>query len=69
MGFRVSFYFFALFRCTPAAATGFFLTDTLCMSSEPFGQVSNGFKRGFGPSELKLWLQTDDAAGVVARWF
>jgi two-component system, NtrC family, response regulator HydG len=26
-------------------------------------------KRGSGPSELKLWLQTDDAAGVVARWF
>ena len=25
-----------------------------CMSSEPFGQVSNGFKRGSGPSELKL---------------
>jgi hypothetical protein len=40
-----------------------------CMSSEPFGQVSNRFKRGSGPSEMKLWLQTDDAAGVVARWF
>jgi hypothetical protein len=40
-----------------------------CMSSEPFGQVSNRFKRGSGPSELKLWLQNDDAAGVVARWF
>ena len=40
-----------------------------CMSSEPLGQVSNGFKRGSGPSELKLWLQTDGAAGVVARWF
>ena len=25
-----------------------------CTSSEPFGQVSNGIKRGFGPSELKL---------------
>jgi hypothetical protein len=23
-----------------------------CMSSEPFGQVGNGFKRGSGPSEL-----------------
>ena len=42
---------------------------TKCMSSEPFGQVSNRFKRGSGSSELKLWLQTDDAAGVVARWF
>src|SRR5690348_11732433 len=42
---------------------------TTCMSSEPFGQVSNRFKRGSGSSELKLWLQTDDAAGVVARWF
>ena len=40
-----------------------------CMSSEPFGQVGNGFKRGSGPSELKLWLQSGDAAGVVARWF
>jgi hypothetical protein len=40
-----------------------------CMSSEPFGQVSNRFKRGSGSSELKLWLRTDDAAGVVARWF
>src|ERR1700738_5088887 len=40
-----------------------------CMSSEPFGQVSNRFKRGSGPSELKLWLRVHDAAGVVARWF
>jgi hypothetical protein len=47
-----------------------FSSDTLyCMSSEPSGQVSNRFKRGSGPSELKLWLQTDDAAGVVVRWF
>ena len=37
-----------------------------CMSSEPFGQVSNGFKRGSGPSELKWWLRMHDAAGVVA---
>src|SRR5271155_5267321 len=41
----------------------------ICTSSEPFGQVSNGFKRGSGPSELKLWLREHDAAGVVARWF
>src|SRR5208283_5897267 len=40
-----------------------------CTSSEPFGQVSNGIKRGSGPSELKLKLQYDGAAGVVARWF
>src|ERR1700730_7893401 len=40
-----------------------------CMSSEPFGQVSNRFKRGSGPSELKLWLRVHDAAGVVAGWF
>jgi hypothetical protein len=40
-----------------------------CMSSEPSGQVSNRFKRGFGPSELKFWLRLPDAAGVVARWF
>jgi hypothetical protein len=40
-----------------------------CTSSEPFGQVSNRFKRGSGPSELNLWLQSGDAAGVVARWF
>jgi hypothetical protein len=39
-----------------------------CMSSEPFGQVSNGFKREYGPSELKFRLQSGDAAGVVARW-
>jgi CBS domain-containing protein len=38
------------------------------MSSEPFGQVSNGFKRECGPSELKFRLQSGDAAGVVARW-
>ena len=40
-----------------------------CRSSEPFGQVSNRFRRRSGPSELKLWLQPDDAAGVAARWF
>ena len=40
-----------------------------CTSSEPFGQVSKGFKRGSGPSELKLRLQVSSAAGVVARWF
>ena len=40
-----------------------------CMSSEPFRQVSNKFKRRSGPSELKLWLQVHDAAGVVARRF
>src|SRR5208282_2530036 len=38
-----------------------------CTSSEPFGQVSNGFKRGSGPSGLNLRLQMHDAAGVVAR--
>src|SRR5271154_478170 len=38
-----------------------------CTSSEPFGQVSNGIKRGSGPSELKLRLQSGDAGGVVAR--
>ena len=27
------------------------------MSSEPFVEVSNGFKRGAGPSELNLWLR------------
>ena len=32
-------------------------TNVDCMSSEPSGQVSNRFKRGFGPSELKLWLR------------
>lgn len=26
----------------------------LCMSSEPFGQVGAGLKRGFGPSGLKF---------------
>jgi hypothetical protein len=45
------------------------LSSLRCMSSEPFGQVSNRFKRGSGPSELKLWLRVHDAAGVVARWF
>src|SRR5271155_1537433 len=40
-----------------------------CTSSGPSGQVSNGFKRGSGPSELKLRLQSGGAAGVVARWF
>jgi hypothetical protein len=39
-----------------------------CMSSEPFGQVSDGFKREFGPSELKFRLQFDGAACDVARW-
>ena len=38
------------------------------MSSEPFGQVSNRFKRGSGPSGLLL-LQLSSAAGVVARRF
>jgi len=28
-----------------------------CTSSEPFGQVSNRFKRGSGPSGLRLRLQ------------
>ena len=41
---------------------------TPCTSSEPFGQVSNGFKRGSGPSGLNLRLQMHGAAGVVARW-
>lgn len=39
-----------------------------CMSSEPFGQVGNGFKRGSGPSELKLRLRFADAAGVAVQW-
>jgi hypothetical protein len=29
----------------------------------------NRFKKGSGPSGLKLWLRVHDAAGVVARWF
>ena len=45
------------------------IEDDDCMSSEPFGQVSNGIKRGSGPSGLKLRLQSGDAAGAVARWF
>ncbi|MGA7872084.1 MAG: hypothetical protein WCA22_14450, partial [Candidatus Binatus sp.] len=35
-----------------------------CTSSEPIGQVGTGIKRGSGPSELNLWLRTNDAAGV-----
>src|SRR5260370_1081448 len=50
------------------AARQRYFSVTACMSSEPFGQVSNRFKRGSGTSELKLWLQNDDAAGVVSRW-
>jgi len=33
MGFRVSFYFFAFFRCAPAAAAGFFLIDPLLLTA------------------------------------
>src|ERR1700730_1804151 len=42
---------------TDCAAMQKISDDTMfkCMSSEPFGQVSNRFKRGSGPSELKLW--------------
>ncbi|MGA7870269.1 MAG: hypothetical protein WCA22_05150, partial [Candidatus Binatus sp.] len=40
-----------------------------CTSSEPIGQVGTGIKRGSGPSELNLWLRTNDAAGVWLRWF
>src|ERR1700730_19158086 len=42
---------------TDCAAMQKISDDTVfkCMSSEPFGQVSNRFKRGSGPSELKLW--------------
>ena len=38
-----------------------------CTSSEPFGQVSNRFKRGSGPSGLRLRLQLSSAAGDVGR--
>ena len=41
----------------------------LCTSSELFGQVGNGTKRGSGPSGLKLRPQFGGAAGVGARWF
>ena len=37
-----------------------------CTSSEPFGQVGNGFKRGSGASGLRLRLQLSSAAGDVA---
>ena len=40
-----------------------------CTSSEPFGQVGTEIKRGSGPSGLKFWLRTSDAAGVELRWF
>jgi hypothetical protein len=40
-----------------------------CMSSEPFGQVRQGFRRELGPSELKFKPPMRDAAGDAARWF
>ena len=38
-----------------------------CMSSEPFGQVSERFKRESGPSGLKSRLSPDGAAAVLTR--
>jgi len=38
-----------------------------CMSSEPFGQVSERFKRESGPSGLKMRLSPDGAAVVLSR--
>src|SRR5437879_3733324 len=49
--------------CRPPRATERLFLH--CMSSEPFGQHGNRFKRGSGPSGLKLWLRVHDAAGVV----
>src|ERR1035437_8725296 len=41
--------------CPNAECTSI-LPNAECTSSETFGQVGNGFKRGPGSSELKLWL-------------
>jgi predicted Zn-dependent protease len=38
-----------------------------CMSSQPFGQVSERSKRESGPSGLKLGLSPDGEAAVFAR--
>jgi hypothetical protein len=59
----------------PSGKLGFVITQSVfktkggCMSSELSGQVGNRFKRGSGPSELKLRPRMHDAAGDAARWF
>src|ERR1700676_746791 len=39
---------------SPALVMPYRKGNKTCMSSEPFGQVINRFKRGSGPSELQL---------------